>query len=235
MTLRTHITATIVVTLLAAGGLRAQSEWSVPEVFKTLPSYVRVPIFPPLKDEAGLPRVLLIGDSISMYYTPQVRLQLAGKANVYRVPDNGKTTRYGLENMKYWLGDGNWKVIHFNFGLHDLAGAEKRQVPIDEYERNLRELVKILSGTGAKLIWASTTPVPEGSRNRKEADALAYNAVAQKVMEENRVPVNDLHRFIETRPKKENLALPADVHYRAEGSVELGIEVARHILEALGR
>lgn len=234
--MRTNI-ATTVVTLLAAGVLSAQSQWNVPEAFKQLPSYVRVPIFAPMQEEAGLPRVLLIGDSISMYYTPQVRQQLARKANVYRIPDNGKSTRYGVENIKYWLGDGNWSVIHFNFGLHDIVVMPdgKRQVSIEDYERNLRDLVKILSGTGAKLIWATTTPVPEGSRNRHEADAVAYNAVARKVMDGNHVPVNDLHRFIETRPNRENLMLPANVHYRAEGSVELGIEVARNILEALGR
>jgi lysophospholipase L1-like esterase len=80
-----------------------------------------------------------------------------------------------------------------------------------------------------------TTPVPEGSRNRHEADAVAYNAVARNVMEQNHIPIDDLHSFIESKPNRENLALPANVHFRAEGSVALGEEVARHIFTALGK
>ena len=223
--------------LLAAGVLAAQSKWTVPKDFQALPTYIKVPVFPEIKEEPSLPRVLLIGDSISMYYVAQVREALRGRANVYRVPDNGKATKYGLANIDYWLGDGRWSVIHFNWGLHDIAVMPdgKRQVSIEDYERNLRQLLKTLQGTGAKLIWAMTTPVPAGSRNRSEADAVAYNAVARKVMKESHIPINDLHSFIESRPNKENLQLPANVHFRAEGSVVLGEEVARHILAVLGK
>lgn len=221
--------------ILTAGLLNAQTNWKVPDNFKDLPSYVRVPVFAEVKADPALPRVLLIGDSISMYYTPEVQQQLRGKANVYRIPDNGKSTRYGIQNIQYWLGDGKWAVIHFNFGLHDIAVMPdgKRQVSPEEYEKNLRSMVQILQNTHAKLIWATTTPVVEGSRNRTEADAAAYNAVARKVMDESHIPIDDLHAFIEAKPNKENLQIPANVHYRAEGSVELGIEVARHILKAL--
>jgi len=38
---------------------------------------------------------------------------------VHRISDNGGATEVGLANMKDWLGDGKWDVIHFNFGLHD--------------------------------------------------------------------------------------------------------------------
>jgi hypothetical protein len=68
---------------------------------------------------AGLPRVLLIGDSISMGYTLDVRELLKGKANVHRIPTNGGPTTNGLKNIKAWLGDSKWDVIHFNWGLHD--------------------------------------------------------------------------------------------------------------------
>src|SRR5882757_3092673 len=78
------------------------------------------PSLAPIEDVAGLPRVLLIGDSISMGYTLPVRELLAGKANVHRVPENGGSTRTGLEKLDAWLGKGKWDVIHFNWGLHDL-------------------------------------------------------------------------------------------------------------------
>jgi acyl-CoA thioesterase-1 len=221
---------------LVPGPLAAQSKWTIPDDMKKLSGYVKVPIFAELKDDPALPRVLLIGDSISMYYTPEVRAQLHGKANVYRVPDNGKSTLYGLKNLEYWLGDGKWAVIHFNFGLHDIAvlpATGKQQVSLADYEKNLRVLVKRLKTTGAKLIWASTTPVPEGSRARHETDAVAYNAVAKKIMEENQIPINDLHAFVEAKRDKATMQWPANVHFRAEGSADLATEVAKHIFAAL--
>src|SRR5688572_8105941 len=78
------------------------------------------PAFAPVQDDPALPRVLLIGDSISIGYTVPTRERLAGKANVHRPGVNcGPTTR-GVENLDKWLGDKKWDVIHFNFGLHDL-------------------------------------------------------------------------------------------------------------------
>src|SRR5689334_20512700 len=46
----------------------------------------------PVKDRPGLPRVLLIGDSISVCYTPATREELKGEANVHRIPENGGHT-----------------------------------------------------------------------------------------------------------------------------------------------
>ena len=64
---------------------------------------------------AALPRVLLIGDSISMGYTEPTRKLLQGKANVVRIPVNGGPTTTGLENLEKWLGAEWWDVIHFNW------------------------------------------------------------------------------------------------------------------------
>src|SRR5947209_10455146 len=104
------------------------------EAAKVNPAYVEV------QDVPGLPRVLLIGDSISIGYTLPVRKLLDGKANVHRVLENGGPTTNGLAKMKKWLGDGHWDVIHFNWGLHDLRMDKdgKHQVPIEQYEKNLR-------------------------------------------------------------------------------------------------
>ncbi|MDZ4288610.1 MAG: SGNH/GDSL hydrolase family protein, partial [Prosthecobacter sp.] len=89
-----------------------------------------------VQDVAGLPRVLLIGDSISMGYTLGVRKLLAGKANVHRIPQNGGPTKNGVANIDKWLGDGHWDVIHFNWGIHDLKFMPdgKRQVEAADYE-----------------------------------------------------------------------------------------------------
>lgn len=192
------------------------------------------PAFAPIIDDPKLPRVLLIGDSISIGYTLPTRKLLAGKANVHRIPENGGPTSNGRKKLKTWLGDGKWDVIHFNWGLHDLKrGGDKFQVPPEQYERNLRELVKTLKGTGAKLIWASTTPVPEAKVNppRRDADVVAYNALAKKIMQENDVAIDDLYAF--AQPRLKELQLPANVHFTAKGSQALAERVAASIAKAL--
>jgi hypothetical protein len=190
-----------------------------------------------IEDVAGLPRVLLIGDSISMGYTIPVRELLKGKANVHRVLTNGGPTINGMEHLAEWLGSGKWDVIHFNWGLHDLKvdkdGA--RQVPIDKYEQNLRELVTRMRQTGARLIWASTTPVPDAKVNpvRVSSDVIAYNKVAAKVMQEAGIPTDDLYSF--ALPKLGTIQLPANVHYTPEGYNALAEQVAASIAQALAR
>jgi acyl-CoA thioesterase-1 len=186
----------------------------------------------PVLDRPGLPRVLLIGDSISMGYTAPVRKLLEGKANVHRVPANAGPTTRGLEGIDEWLGSGKWDVIHFNFGLHDLRIMDggKWQVPVEDYERNLRALVARLQKTGAKLVWASTTPVPEGNLTPKRfpADSPRYNAAARRVMEENRIPINDLFEFAAARLGE--IQLPSNVHFTDAGSRALAEKVVEAIL-----
>lgn len=202
------------------------------------------PAFEPIADVAGLPRVLLIGDSISMGYTIPTRRLLDGKANVHRIPVNGGPTTRGVEQLESWLGSSAWDVIHFNFGLHDLkhvdesgatvdATAGCRQVEPSAYRENLTAIVRRLKRTGATLIWCTTTPVPKGSQGRVPGDELAYNAVAAEVMRQEGVEINDLHAF--AAPRMAEIGRPANVHYTAAGSEVLAREVARRIEAALPR
>ena len=114
--------------------------------------------YEPIQDVPGLPRVLLIGDSISIAYTLPVRELLRDKANIHRPPANCGPTSYGVEELDAWLGDGPWDVIHFNFGLHDIKHMNEQderatpedgrhQVPIDQYETNLSSLTERLEQT----------------------------------------------------------------------------------------
>ncbi|HWC00105.1 MAG TPA: SGNH/GDSL hydrolase family protein [Bryobacteraceae bacterium] len=193
------------------------------------------PAFAEAQDVEGLPHVMLIGDSISIGYTLPVRELLKGKANVHRIQTNGGPTINGLPRLEQWLGAGRWDVIHFNFGLHDLKIMEggKRQVPLEQYESNLREIVQRLKATGAKLIWATTTPVPEGPVNppRERADVAAYNRAAKKVMDEAGVAVDDLYAFV--LPRESELQLPHNVHFTEAGYRALAGQVAASIEKAL--
>jgi lysophospholipase L1-like esterase len=190
---------------------------------------------PPVEDTPGLPRVLLIGDSISIGYTLPVRKQLAGKANVHRIEGNAGPSSNGVFLIDTWLRQSKWDVIHFNFGLHDLKRLDdgKQQVPPEAYERFLRLIVQRLKKTGARLIWASTTPVPEGkvSPPRVPAEVAAYNAIARRVMNENSIPIDDLYAFV--LPRLNEVQQPVNVHFTAAGSELLGKQVASVIDQAL--
>ena len=194
------------------------------------------PAFAKVTDDPKLPRVLIIGDSISIGYTPPLRELLKGKANVHRIPTNGGPTSNGVKNVDAWLGKEKWDVIHFNFGLHDLKVMPdgKHQVERDQYEQNLASLVDRFKQTGAKIIWATTTPVPEGTLNppRKFGDVAEYNAVAAKVMAAKKVTIEDLNAAV--TPNIKTLQKPHDVHYTAEGYKVLATEVAKSIEAALG-
>lgn len=198
---------------------------------------------PPERD-AALPDVLLIGDSISMGYTADVRKLLRGKANVWRIPVNGGPTTRGLEFLDDWTAERKWSVIHFNWGLHDLkfvgakgdaltdpaAPGARQQVELSAYEANLRTLAAKLKSAGTHLIWAETTPVPAGAKGRTAGDEVRYNAAAEKVMKELGIAVNPLHA---AALKAADLQRPKDVHYTDAGSAALAETVAAAIRTAL--
>jgi acyl-CoA thioesterase-1 len=182
----------------------------------------------------GLPRVLLIGDSISIGYTGPVRELLRGKANVYRIPTNAGPTINGLANLTRWLGRLKWDTIHFNWGLHDLKIAPDgtRQVSREQYERNLRLLAPQLKAAATRLIFATTTPVPEGKVNppRMDSDVAAYNEAARRVMQEYGIEINDLYSL--AKPRLKEIQLPANVHFTPEGYRVLAEQVAAALSRA---
>ena len=213
----------------AAAGDQARREYASPEV------------------DPNLPNVLLIGDSISIGYTLAVRDELRGEANVFRPATNCGPTTNGLQSLGQWLGQRQWDVIHFNFGLHDMKymgpGGEDRvdpesagsyqQVPIEQYAANLHILVARLKRTGATLIWRETTPVPQGARGRVPGDAARYNAAAAKVIAEHKgIAIDPMHVYA-SRPPIRELQRPANVHYTAAGSRQLAEHVAAAIRSAL--
>lgn len=189
----------------------------------------------------SLKNVLIIGDSISIGYTKATASLLEGKFNVFHNPGNAQGTTHSLTQIDSWLKFKKWDIIHFNWGLHDLkhvikAGTSQnsndfndpQQADLQTYEKNLRQLVIKLKTSGAKLIFATTTPYPDGVKPaRKPSDAKAYNDVALAIMEKNQIPVNDLYSII--LPKLNEMQKPVNVHFKPEGSAFLTEAVAEHI------
>ena len=179
-----------------------------------------------VKDDPALPRVLLIGDSVSRGYTQAVRTSLAGEANVHRAPANCGPTASGMKNLDVWLGDGRWDLIHFNFGIHD------RNTPVADYAERLEQLVQRLKKTGARLVWATTTPIPDvTATGQTAASVVERNVAAAGVMQKHGVGVDDLFGFI--TPHLADVQTPNDVHFTAKGYDLLGGKVADSILESL--
>jgi lysophospholipase L1-like esterase len=179
-----------------------------------------------VEDDPELPRVLVIGDSVSRGYTQAVRKALKDKANVHRAPANCGPTARGVKKIDVWLGDGKWDIIHFNFGIHD------SNTPITQYTQRLEYLVKHMQKTGAKLIWASTTPIPDLPEMKySAASVVERNQASAKLMQKHGIVINDL--FTAVTSHLVELQNPNDVHFNGKGYEFLGQQVAASIEAAV--
>src|SRR5262249_25420588 len=156
----------------------------------------------------GLPRIVLVGDSIRLGYAPLVAARLEGKAVVVSSPENGGDSANVLAHLDDWVLREKPDVVHLNCGLHDLKRSRKdgrHQVEPDRYAENLRRIVaRIREKTDAALVFVNTTPILDDRHarwgadfDRTEADVRRYNAAAVAVMTELGVPVHDLHWVVE--------------------------------------
>ena len=186
------------------------------------------------------PKILIVGDSISLGYTPYVREDLQGIAEVYHNRGNAQHTGTGLDSIETWIGTKDWDIIQFNWGLWDLCYRHpdsKTQgnrdkvhgtitYMLEDYGKNLDSIVQWMKAkSDAKLIFVTTTYVPEDEAGRYQEDAIRYNQLAKRIMEENGVAINDIYeasRRIHRHYGKDS----GDVHYLPEGYRALAKEIA---------
>jgi lysophospholipase L1-like esterase len=202
--------------------------------------------------DPALPNVLILGDSISIGYTPFVREMLKDKANVWRPAENCGNTKIGLRNLERWLdtkqiNGKKWDVIHFNWGLWDLTyrypqnqdnKGERTKTKggisftPEQYGENIEKIVVRLEKTGAKLIWGNISFVPEGEGARVFGDDLVFNKVAEPIMERHHIPINNINALTRTFEPKLMVA-PGNVHYTNEGYRKIAKQVADIIEQQL--
>jgi len=206
---------------------------------------------PRLTDDPDLPRVLVIGDSISMNYHEAAKHALEGVANYHRIEGNAFSSSHGVRNAELWLGNYedpgfHWDVICFNHGLHDLKQAYDADsdtfgdyaVSLEDYKANLDKLVGILRKTGATLVWTSTTPIPndrKGSYARRKGAAQVFNAAALEVIRDHPdILINDLYEIVDRSAAFDDWRKGTDVHFYKEEERELlGDAVASAIKRAI--
>jgi len=190
--------------------------------------------------ESDLPTLLIVGDSISKGYMEPLKTILTGKINVEHIPDNAKDTEYTLRNLSEWLNKSSRsELILFNNGLHDLAYVDKNgklanprkgkyKVSLDVYQKNLNEIVRILKKTEARLLYATTTPIPEESVDRVAGSEIEYNEAAIKIMRNHRVIICDLHTI--ASPLLPVIQNQGGIHFNSIGSWILAESIASVVL-----
>lgn len=201
--------------------------------------------------ESEKPKVLILGDSISLGYTPVLMGMMYKQVDISRPENknggwiNCEGTKRGAQMIDEWLSADDFDVIHFNFGLHDLKHVHPetgrnsnnpkhpQQSDLEQYEKNLRVIVAKLKATNAKLIFATTTPYPDkpGGPLRRADQPAKYNKVAVEIMKENNIRVNDLHGLV--LPNMDKMLLPNNVHFRPNANVTMAEQVATEIESAL--
>ncbi len=207
----------------------------------------------------ALPKVLFFGDSISGGYSKSLTKLMEGKAEMvklgavatYRINEEAwwhssrkaKALDFGsakaciadLERFERHLSETKYDAIHFNFGLNDIFRGRNGawHNPVDQYAKDLETIVTLLKKNGAKIVWATTTPIPDNAPHNPKGDDLIYNAAAEKVMRANNVPINDLHSVVTQWDGYAEWKKGDDVHFSGAVYAKLAAQIAEKITAQL--
>ncbi len=188
-------------------------------------------IWIPEANGTQLPRVLLVGDSITGGYAPKVAELLKGKASVARLTTSKSIGDPALlAEVALVLGQCQFDVVHFNNGLHGWGYSEA------EYQQHFPELVATIRkhAPKAKLIWATITPMRQaGKLNVIVEDTKrvqARNRIAGEIVAREGIAVDNLYSLVKDHPEYWS----ADgVHFNGKGIAVEAEQVSQRILESL--
>lgn len=172
-----------------------------------------------------LPRVLLIGDSITNGYRDYVQANLQGKAYV----DKFATSKFASDpffqkELALYLEPYHYDCIHFNHGLHG------RDFPLDEYAAYYEKTLQMLQKVCPKIILTLSTPITVVGDPAKldELNALVIerNQFVSDLAKKYSLPVDDLYTPMLGHPE---YRVNDGYHYN-----ELGREIqAKQVAEIL--
>jgi lysophospholipase L1-like esterase len=171
-----------------------------------------------------LPRVLLIGDSITKGYFGEVEKRLAGKACCARLTTSKCVSDpFFPDEVQLLLKQYKFAAIHVNNGLHGWGYTE------EQYRDGLLRLMNTFQkhAGDAKIIWATTTPVRERDNLQQISErterVIARNQIAAEIMKEHDIPTNDLYGLVEQHPDWHS---GDGVHFNGKGREAQGAAVA---------
>lgn len=187
----------------------------------------------PQTNDTQLPRVLLIGNSITRQYYGNVEKQLKGKAYVARLSTSKSVGDPGLlQEVSLVLGYHDFDVVHFNNGMHGWSYTE------EEYAKAFPALYETIrkGAPEARLIWANTTPVKTGD-NMEKLDSRTErvrerNRIACDYLKDKDVQINDL--FSVALNNTAFYGGKDGIHLQPAGVNALANQVADQIKTALG-
>jgi hypothetical protein len=184
----------------------------------------------PANPDPKLPNVLLLGDSITRNYFPQVVKDLTGIANVYLM---AVSTSVGDPRLPHQIAEFAamenvaFRVVHFNNGMHGWRYTEA------QYKAAFPALlgsVRRLTGKGGRLIWANTTPVKSDASNGATNPRIEErNAIAEEQVRAAGISIDDQHGLMTQHPDLYQDA----IHFGPRGADIMGDQVASSIRAAL--
>jgi len=185
----------------------------------------------PPHPDTRLPNILLLGDSISRNYYPEVQRQLNGVANVYLFASSISVGDPRLPRAIAEFGrmEGvSFRLVHVNNGMHGWTYSEV------EYRRALPMLFKAVHDLAphAQLVWASTTPVrTENIPGPTNARVVARNQIAQAFMKARHILLDDQYVLM----LKHRDLYEDDVHFNTAGANLQGQQSAQQMRILLQR
>jgi lysophospholipase L1-like esterase len=184
--------------------------------------------------------VVLIGDSIRLFYEENVKSRLGDEYKIYSPKENCRFSSYVLNSLRFWLAEyPTPDIIHFNAGLWDSAILYKEDgcfIGVTEYVENMKKILRVLKSTGAKIIFATTTPVSDEKENlagpmppaHKNEDVIRYNKAVLEAFKDEDIYINDLFSLMYN--EKEKYLSEDMIHPNEDGVNLLGNAVAQAIL-----
>lgn len=178
-----------------------------------------------VKDDPKLPRLLIIGNSISRGYTVPTRQTLKGVANVHRAPANCGRTDYFFKDAETWLmqnGNNKWDIITVGYGIHD-AGKSPQA-----YTDNLKKIIARLRETGATIVLVNATPWYNKEDVTRTNDlSPGVNATLATLAKEEGLTIVNQHDLV--MPRVAELQGKDGVHFNDEGYRILGESLAEQL------
>ncbi|MBQ9728860.1 MAG: hypothetical protein IJV85_04615 [Clostridia bacterium] len=179
--------------------------------------------------EKDLPRVLLVGDSITDGYQAKVRELLSGVCYVDYI-----ATSYAIDSPMYvqlvknFVKDSDYALVHFNHGLHGL------HIPTRTYKSLMRKLSDWMLQRTKVVFALSTHVMAEGSKRssgRWMKIVRPRNKAVLSLAATKNCAVDDLFTVSTTLKERTE----DGVHFMPEGYAVLAAKVAESIQAALNQ